>query len=250
MESVDPVRGPQLIPRIGRFPNTLLPRLHEVMVLRSRAGQLVALPRGTSPTLGQRLSGTFIEAYYVDCGESHSRTFSVRLPSGDIGVDLLAEIDVELRVEDSLKAVIEHRSIGYLKDVMAAWVQHHASRLTYGFKVARDNDLASLAGQILVRLQTENQGLNFSGLKIRELRVRLRLADEKTVAEAGAITLAAKLRAQRIKDLHEIYASVSGADLARIMAAVTADRDSEMVAFLHAMRTWSIQIGQQPSILC
>ncbi len=236
MESVDPVRGPYPIPRQGRLPHNLLPGLHEVVVLRSRSGKVLALPRGTPPTFSQRMTGQFIEAYYVDYGSVHSRTFAAALPTGDLGVDLVAEIDVEMSVEDCVQAVVERRGPGYLGDQLAKWTQQHASGLSSRFKVYTDGDLANLAGQILGRLQTESQRLSFSGLKIRELRVRLRFADQKTVAEAGATTLAEKVRAQRTKDLYAMYLPVFGPDFAKIRASLSGSQESEIPAFLQRLQ--------------
>ncbi len=232
---VDPVRGPVELPKRGKLPHNLLPGLHEVMVLRSRSGQVVALPRGVPPTFSQRRGGSFIEAYYVDCAGAHSRTFSARLQTSDIGVDLLAEIDVEMSVEDCVRAVIDRRGSDYLKDQLEGWAQHNASRLTSGFKVA-GGSLASLAEQILARLQTDSQRLSFSGLKIRELRVRLRLADQETVAKEGATTLSEKLKAQRFQDLSDTYAGQFGPELAKIYAALSVNDQTEIPAFLKRLQ--------------
>jgi len=235
METVDPVRGPQPIPKRGRLPQHLLPGLHEVMVLRSRSGQVLALPRGTPPTFGQRMSGNFIEAYYVDC-DVHSRTFSASLPTGDIGIDIVADVDVEMCVDDCVQAVIDRRAAGYLGDQLTKWVQQHASRLTSGFKVHADGTLADLGGRVLAQLQTESMRLSFSGLKIRELRVRLRLADQEKVSAEGAAMLQSKLRAQRIRQTFAMLSDVLGPDAARIYAAMAVDHEGEIPGFLQRLQ--------------
>ncbi|WP_214410029.1 hypothetical protein [Sphaerisporangium fuscum] len=248
MPSIDPVRGPKVLPRFGRLRSDLRPQLHEAMVLRSRDGRLVELPRGAPPTFGQRLVGGFIEAYYVSVG-AHTRTFASRLPTADVGIELQGEVDVELEVKDCGLLVRERR--GDLNERLRNWCLDLAGRITaqhnIGTVANAGDELARLASVVADSLRTTTKRPDLPGMTMRELRVRLRYADEATVQQAGKDALQQKLQARKAKDLKEMYEPVYGPDIAGIVALLTdghTDRIPDVVDRIHA----SQQLTEQRKI--
>jgi hypothetical protein len=243
-KSIDPVRGPQALPRFGRLGTELRPKMHEAVVLRRRDGRLVELPRGAPPTLGQRVVGGFTEAYYVSVGV-HTRSFTARLPTATVGVELDSEVDVELEVDDCRLLVSERRDD--LDEQLGNWCHEQAARLTTRHEVGAANagdELVTLGGQVANSLRTAAQRPNLPGLRLRELRVRLRYANKDIVEQHGADTLREGLRARKAQTLMAMYAPVYGPDLARIITLLAdghTDRIPEVVERIHA----SQQITEQ-----
>jgi hypothetical protein len=227
MRPIDPVRGPLRIPRTGKLPLELLPKPYEVVVLRSPSNRLVQLQRGCPPTFGQRMVGGFTEAYYVDAGR-HTREFSVILPSADVGIDLLGQVDVELTVDDCCELVRERR--GDLAEQLSNWCQERAARITSEFSAAGDEDSANLAvigRKVADTLRSSNRPELF-GLNIRELRVRLQFANQGIVAETGATTLSAMLRAKGMQRIKSLYEPVFGPAFAQVYTALV-ERHEDLI---------------------
>ncbi len=219
MRPIDPVRGPELIPRTGKLPRNLLPEPYEVMVLRSPANKMVQLERGCPPTMGQRFVGGFTEAYYVDTG-SQTRTFSINLPTADVGIDLAGEVDVELMVDDCCEVVRERR--GDLAEQLGNWCYEQASRITSEFSIGAEAEpgLAAISRKVADALRVSNRRPELFGLSIRELRVRLRFVNESTVMEAGATALSAVLAAKTMQRTKDLYERIFGPEFARVYAAL------------------------------
>ena len=234
LNPIDPVRGPIRIPRIGRLPQALMPRMHEVVVMRTRAGVLVELPRGNPPTFGQRFVGGFSEIYYVDSG-LQTRTFTARLPSADLGVELLGDIDVEIKVEDCLQVVTERR--GDLAEQLANWCYERASHVTVAYSVGMlpEGGLPSISGQVTSALQSSIRCVKLPGLSIRELRARLRLANGEIIDKIGKETLEKKFRATSLIDIQAMYQSILGPEEATIYAALLDGHEDRIPDFLERL---------------
>jgi hypothetical protein len=233
---VDPVRGPIRIPRIGKLPHSLMPKMHEVVVMRTRAGGLVELPRGNPPTFGQRFVGGYSEIYYVDAG-LQTRTFTARLPTADLGVDLLGDIDVELEVEDCLQVVTERR--GNLAEQLANWCYEHASHVTAAHSAGSlpEGGLPSISGQVTSALQSSIRRVALPGLSIRELRARLRLANGEVIKQIGEKTLIDKVRATSLIDIQAMYQSILGLEEAIIYAALLDGHEDRIPDFLERLES-------------
>lgn len=233
---IDPVRGPYTAPRSGKLAADLLPKPYEVVVLRSRSGKMMQLRRGDPPTFGHRLVGGFTEIYFVDAGR-HVRTFTSQLPTADVGVDLTAEIDAELTVEDCCEVVRERR--GDLAEQLANWCQQTAAAVTSRFSAGGGqgtDDLAGLSRQVTDQLQVATKPELF-GLSLRELRVRLRFANESVVAERGAATLNSVLRARSMANVQKIYEPIFGPDFAQIYSALVDGHEDQIPAFLERLQS-------------
>lgn len=226
MTQFNPLRGPVDLPRFGPLAQSARPELHEIMVLRSRAGRLLGLPRGGSPTLGQRLVGGFTIAYYVRTG-AQTQTFTARLPTADVGVDLACEVDVELVVGDHTRLVREWT--GDLGEQLGNWCRAQAAGITTQHVIRiggnTGKDLAEVERLVTDRLRTSAQRPSMPGLDLRELRVRLRFANEEIVGRAADKALGEKLKAKRIAELKEMYEQVFGPELAQVISLVGGDQE-------------------------
>jgi hypothetical protein len=74
------------------------------------------------------------------------------------------------------------------------------------------------------------------GMSLRELRVRLRFANESVVAEQGAATLTSVLRARSLERIHEIYTPIFGPDFAQIYIALVDKHEDQIPAFLERLQ--------------
>jgi hypothetical protein len=243
MKPIDPVRGPFTAPRSGKLAHDLLPKPFEVVVLRSRSGKMTQLRRGDPPTFGQRLVGGFTQLYFVDAGRQ-TRTFTANLPTADPGIELTGEVDVELTVEDCCEVVRERR--GDLAEQLAHWCQDRASVVTSRFSAGdheTTEDLTVLSRRVVDALQTGSKPELF-GMSIRELRVRLRFANESVVAEQGASTLTAVLRAKSTDRVRKIYEPIFGPDFSKIYIALVEQHEDQIPAFLERLQA-SQELNQQ-----
>jgi hypothetical protein len=239
VKPIDPVRGPYTAPRSGKLAPDLIPKPYEVVVLRSRSGKMMQLRRGDPPTFGHRLVGGFTEMYFVDAGR-HVRTFTAQLPTADIGIDLAAEIDAELTVEDCCEVVRERR--GDLAEQLANWCQQTAAAVTSRFSAGGGDgadDLAGLGRQVTEKLQSAIKPEMF-GMSLRELRVRLRFANESVVAEQGAAALTSVLRARSMERIQKIYEPIFGPEFSQIYSALVDQHEDQIPVFLARL-----QAGQQ-----
>lgn len=232
---IDPVRGPYTAPRSGKLAPDLIPKPYEVVVLRSRSGKMMQLRRGDPPTFGHRLVGGFTELYFVDAGR-HVRTFTAQLPTADAGIDLTAEIDAELTVEDCCEVVRERR--GDLAEQLANWCQQTAAVVTSRFRAGASDggdDLADLSRKVTGQLQSAIKPEMF-GMSLRELRVRLRFANESLVAEQGAVALTGVLRARSMERIQKIYEPIFGPDFSQIYSALVDGHEDQIPAFLSRLQ--------------
>jgi hypothetical protein len=220
------MRGVVELPRLRPLRDGDRPEPHEIMVLRSRAGKLLALPRGESPTLGQRLVGGFTRAYFVRTGPQ-TQTFTATLPTADIGVDLVCDVDVELLVGDCTTLVREWT--GDLSDQLSRWCRAQAAGITaeHAIRIAdvAGKELAEVEKLVTMRLQSTTQRPTLPGLALRELHVRLRFANEEVVNKAGTRALDEKLKAKNTSDVIAMYRDVFGDELAKILALIGGDQE-------------------------
>jgi hypothetical protein len=242
MKPIDPVRGPYTAPRSGKLPQDLLPKPYEAVVLRSRSGRMRQLRRGDPPTFGQRLVGGFTELYFVDTGRL-TRTFTATLPTADPGIELTGEVDVELTVEDCCEVVRERR--GDMAEQLAHWCQGRAFVVTSRFSVGEHEteELAVLSRRVVEALQTDGKPELF-GLSIRELRVRLRLANQSVVDEEGATALRGMLRAKSLDRVRKIYEPIFGPDFTQIYVALVDHHEDQIPAFMERLQA-SQQLNQE-----
>jgi hypothetical protein len=201
------------------------------------------LRRGDPPTFGQRLVGGFTELYFVDSGRQ-TRTFAVTLPTADPGIELAGEVDVELIVEDCCEVVRERR--GDLAEQLEHWCQERATAVTTQFSVGDQEttgDLTALGRRVVDALQTGSKPELF-GMSIRELRIRLRLANQSVVEEEGATALKGMLRAKSLDRVRKIYEPIFGPDFTQIYVALVDRHEDQIPAFLERLQATQ-QVNQQ-----
>lgn len=237
MNQINPMRGPLELPRIGPLGNGMRPELYETVVLKARSGKLLTLPVGESPTFGQRLVGGFTQAYFIRMGYQN-QTFTTTVPTADIGIDLVCEVDVELEVDDCENLV--RNWIGDVGEQLGKWCRSLASETTTGHQINisgnAGRELAEVERKVAQRLQTNTQRPQMHGLKLRELRVRLRFAKEEIVSEFGGEALISKLKAKQLAEVTEMYESVFGRELAQVIALVGGDQE-KIVAVAERLQT-------------
>lgn len=212
MKTLLPARGPVDLPRFGRLKPGHRPKDTEVVVL-TRGGRYVELPRGMSPPFAYRLVGGYRRAYFVS-PDRQTRTWEIMMQSRTGLKDVRATVIIELKVTNCTELL---RYEWDLDREITSWCEEKIAEGVVQFGLS---DPERIGPQLITISRVASELLSTSqhhisrppGLEFKIVRVRLESQRAETIDD----TFNVRARIDMLRDKY-------GQDFAQMYATVITD---------------------------